>query len=70
MLKTAGCFVLVIKWWNKTRNVFMVDRNTCLFSKRLTVEVLRFDLWDVTCVAGNVLRLDVLSRTTEPVLTM
>lgn len=47
--------------------VFSIDGAGSCLCKGFSVEVFRFDLRHVTCISGNVLGLDVIVGTTEPV---
>ena len=46
--------------------IFSVDCFSCCFCKTLSIQVLTRYLWDVSCIAWNMLSLDILCRTTDP----
>ncbi len=54
----------------ETRFKLFIDSNGGVLGKRLSKHVLRFNVGNETLVAGNVLCLDVLIGTTDPVLTL
>lgn len=51
-------------------NVLTVNSSSRSFSERLSVNVLRLDLRNITSISRNVLSLNIVSGTTEPVITM
>lgn len=51
-------------------NVLTVNSSSRSFSERLSVNVLRLNLRNITSISRNVLSLNIVSRTTEPVITM
>lgn len=50
--------------------VLTVDGRAGRFGERLTEEVFRSNLWNVTSVAWDMLRFQVLCRTAEPVFSL
>ena len=48
--------------------VLAIDGLPGSFSKALTIEILRLDLWNVPSVTRDVLSLNVLIRSTNPIL--
>lgn len=51
-------------------NVLTVNSSSRSFSERLSVNVLRLNLRNITSISRNVLSLNIVSGTTEPVITM
>lgn len=51
-------------------NVLTVNSSSRSFSERLSVNVLRLNLRNITSISRNVLSLNIISGTTEPVITM
>lgn len=51
-------------------NVLTVNSSSRSFSERLSVNVLRLNLRNITGISRNVLSLNIVSGTTEPVITM
>ena len=60
----------LVERWLLTFVVLAIDSRSSGLSEGFTEEILRFDLWDVTSIPWNVLRLEVLSGTTEPVVSL
>ena len=51
-------------------NVLTVNSSSRSFSERLSINVLRLNLRNITSISRNVLSLNIVSGTTEPVITM
>jgi len=60
----------LVERWLLSFVVLAVDSRSRGLSEGFTEEILRLDLWDVASIPRDVLGLQILSRTTEPVVSL